>query len=509
MTGVQNGRMTVGTLQAAVDTFKKEAAARSNPGQMFLSSSPIASQTQSSIHSTHGVLKAATSSMLNVQRQQAVRQAQVQGIKRTADGLAKALQGSFEGDDATSSQTLKNPTISRKKPMEVIVIDENDFESDVDLDVEEPGLATSQKQPATSQTLSKPIVYPTLPRKQQLHSTYQDASEVQIPSSTPFEWSSSPSQHMMPSLSHSAATSNPNGKTFIGFQKASSIPPLKRKTLPWLQSPSTETDDTSTSVAVVGDTSVNTPAPTTKSRVSDLWSGTASAIKQQQKRHRQEARATSKKNEATAETRAVTTTKNKKVPRVFLSEEQEHILKLVVEQRQSTFFTGSAGTGKSVLLREIIAAFRRQFSRELDRVAVTASTGLAACNIGGVTLHSFAGIGLGKDEVPELVKKVKRNQKAKQRWLRTKVLIIDEVSMVDADLFDKLEQVARSIRNNGRPFGGIQLVITGDFFQLPPVPDNGRIARFCFDAHQWNTTIAHTIGLHHVFRQKDPGTSTF
>lgn len=157
------------------------------------------------------------------------------------------------------------------------------------------------------------------------------------------------------------------------------------------------------------------------------------------------------------------------------------------------------------MLREIIAALRKKYEREPDRVAVTASTGLAACNVGGVTLHSFAGIGLGKDEVDELVKKIKRNQKTKHRWMRTKVLIIDEISMVDGDLFDKLEEIARRMRNNGRPFGGIQLVITGDFFQLPPVPDGNRVSKFAFDAGTWNTSIEHTIGLHRVFRQKDPG----
>lgn len=163
-----------------------------------------------------------------------------------------------------------------------------------------------------------------------------------------------------------------------------------------------------------------------------------------------------------------------------------------------------SGTGKSVLLREIIAALRKQYIREPDRVAVTASTGLAACNIGGVTLHSFSGIGLGKEPAEDLVKKIRRNQKAKQRWMRTKVLIMDEVSMVDGDLFDKLEQIARTIRNNGRPFGGIQLIITGDFFQLPPVSQDKRDSKFAFDAGTWTTSIEHTIGLHHVFRQKDP-----
>lgn len=76
--------------------------------------------------------------------------------------------------------------------------------------------------------------------------------------------------------------------------------------------------------------------------------------------------------------------------------------------------------------------------------------------------------------------------------------------MVDGDLFDKLEEIARKLRNNGRPFGGIQLVVTGDFFQLPPVPDGNRVAKFAFDAETWNTSIQHTILLNHVFRQKDP-----
>jgi ATP-dependent DNA helicase PIF1 len=178
--------------------------------------------------------------------------------------------------------------------------------------------------------------------------------------------------------------------------------------------------------------------------------------------------------------------------------------KLIVEDQKCIFFTGSAGTGKSVLLREIIMKLRKKHNKEPDRVAVTASTGLAACNIGGVTLHSFAGIGLGKGPVEELVKKIRRNQKARHRWMRTKILVIDEVSMVDGELYDKLEAIARRIRNNGRPFGGIQLVITGDFFQLPPVPEGGRQAQFAFNADSWNTTIEHTICLEKVFRQKDP-----
>ena len=77
--------------------------------------------------------------------------------------------------------------------------------------------------------------------------------------------------------------------------------------------------------------------------------------------------------------------------------------------------------------------------------------------------------------------------------------------MVDGELFDKLSQIGRVIRNNGRPWGGIQLIITGDFFQLPPVPESGkRDVKFAFDASTWNTSIDHTIGLKEIFRQRDP-----
>jgi ATP-dependent DNA helicase PIF1 len=77
--------------------------------------------------------------------------------------------------------------------------------------------------------------------------------------------------------------------------------------------------------------------------------------------------------------------------------------------------------------------------------------------------------------------------------------------MVDGAMFDKLESLARTLRKDERPFGGIQLVITGDFFQLPPVPDSGREAKFTFEAESWTRCIPHTIKLTSVFRQKDQG----
>ncbi|GAA5987380.1 hypothetical protein JCM10908_001932 [Rhodotorula pacifica] len=194
--------------------------------------------------------------------------------------------------------------------------------------------------------------------------------------------------------------------------------------------------------------------------------------------------------------------------KVVLSPEQQVVLKLVVEEGKNVFFTGSAGTGKSVLLREIITSLKRKYRGSGDAVAVTASTGMAACNIGGTTIHSFAGIGLGIGPPEQLVSNVMRNKTAKTKWQRVKVLVIDEVSMVDAQLFDKLAYIANRLRqkpgskNANKPFGGIQLVVTGDFFQLPPVTKVGTPS-FAFEAAAWKESIHHTVNLTQVFRQKD------
>ncbi|POS81461.1 DNA repair and recombination protein pif1 [Diaporthe helianthi] len=254
---------------------------------------------------------------------------------------------------------------------------------------------------------------------------------------------------------------------------------------------------------------IPTPAakPQAKPKESRTWDPTRVNIKEQQKLLKKKSKKPVGSNgQASAEEmQQAVKSYTVKQSAISLSNEQEHVKKLVCEKGQSVFFTGPAGTGKSVLMRAIIQEFKKKYVKDPERLAVTASTGLAACNIGGMTLHSFAGIGLGKDDAQTLVKKIRRNPKAKNRWMRTKVLIVDEISMVDGDLFDKLSQVGRIIRNNGRPWGGIQLVITGDFFQLPPVPDShSRDTKFAFEAATWNTSIDHTIGLTEVFRQKDP-----
>lgn len=201
--------------------------------------------------------------------------------------------------------------------------------------------------------------------------------------------------------------------------------------------------------------------------------------------------------------------KAKSVTPFVLSREQQYVMDLVL-RGESLFFTGSAGTGKSVLLKKTIKALQEKHKPE--EIAVTASTGLAAHHVGGTTVHSFSGIGLGNGTVLQLVKTVRRNRKAVHRWKYTKVLIIDEVSMIDGRLLDKLDHIAREIRKTFHlPFGGIQVVLTGDFFQLPPVSkiqyseDGTEVkddAHFAFESEAWKSSITSSIVLEEVFRQK-------
>ena len=164
----------------------------------------------------------------------------------------------------------------------------------------------------------------------------------------------------------------------------------------------------------------------------------------------------------------------RKIPE--LTSEQLEVLR-AVQQGKNVFFTGSAGTGKSYLLKRIIG------SLPPSSTFATASTGVAACHIGGTTLHAFAGIGDGVADLEACITMASKHLKM-ERWRRCRHLIIDEISMVDANYFDKIETVARKVRQCERPFGGIQLVICGDFLQLPPVSRDGKEKKFCFQVSQ-------------------------
>jgi ATP-dependent DNA helicase PIF1 len=320
-------------------------------------------------------------------------------VKDHTGGTSKPLQSNFlRANTVIPSKPAQPQSVGVKRKIDLtnggestlgslhssVYFDENDFDDDLDLDIDEPiALNIPSTTSATYAQKPDPVSYPTIDltlpdspilssapaNKPQSDITYPDlppASQEQAApqSSMQYPWSSSPPSH---------------------FQ-----PPPKPRTLPWVKEAKEDSLQEKKSNLV-------TPK---RSKPAEPWNKSASAIKEEQKELRREYKKSQKADGASKQR------DNGKVARVFLSDEQLHVVEAVVDHGKSIFFTGSAGTGKSVLMREIIKKLREKFKREPDRVAVTASTGLAACNIEGVTLHSFAGIGLGKEAVPELVKKV-------------------------------------------------------------------------------------------------------
>lgn len=182
-----------------------------------------------------------------------------------------------------------------------------------------------------------------------------------------------------------------------------------------------------------------------------------------------------------------------------LTAEQARVVGLVTDKK-SVFFTGSAGTGKSFLLRHLLRTCRDANRR----VYATATTGIAAHNIGGMTLHHFAGLDTrASANAGDLVRQVQQKKDALARWRDVDVLVIDEVSMMDGRLFDGLEAIARRLRHDTRFFGGIQLVLSGDFFQLPPVAKERYDVVLCFESTAWRRGVADTVVLKDVFRQSN------
>ena len=177
----------------------------------------------------------------------------------------------------------------------------------------------------------------------------------------------------------------------------------------------------------------------------------------------------------------------------------ENVLK-IIEGGHNLFITGPGGTGKSTIVRKIA---------ELEGTAVTAMTGCAALLLDckAKTLHSWAGIGLGKDSVEKIIENIKKKKYVKSRWTTSKRLIIDEVSMLTPEILELLDQIGRILRKKPNiPFGGLQLILVGDFCQLPPVTKDisGAELRFVFESDLWKKTIQTTILLKKIWRQPDP-----
>jgi len=179
-------------------------------------------------------------------------------------------------------------------------------------------------------------------------------------------------------------------------------------------------------------------------------------------------------------------------------------------QGHNIFITGPGGSGKSALIKIIHKHAYNQFKD----IQVTALTGCASVllNCRAKTLHSWAGIGLGNGTTEQLITKIKKNKFAKIAWKKTDILVVDEVSMLSLKLFNMLNDIGKAVRGNSKPFGGIQLVFSGDFFQLPPVGDKEEpdTQRFCFESDQWNTVfqLDCQIQLVKIFRQTDETYST-
>ena len=171
----------------------------------------------------------------------------------------------------------------------------------------------------------------------------------------------------------------------------------------------------------------------------------------------------------------------------------------------SFFVSGPGGTGKSMLIKTI---YEDAISRN-KQIQVCALTGCAALllNCKAKTKHSWSGIGIASGPKEDIVEKVLSNYQKTKNWRAVEILIVDEVSMMSLKIFEILNIIATSIRNRNRLFGGIQVIFSGDFYQLPPVgnPQEIETSQFCFESELWDKLFLkeNIIILKTIFRQKD------
>jgi ATP-dependent exoDNAse (exonuclease V) alpha subunit len=190
--------------------------------------------------------------------------------------------------------------------------------------------------------------------------------------------------------------------------------------------------------------------------------------------------------------------------KIEISQKFQDIIDLIENNPVSAFITGKAGTGKSTLLNIIRSKTKKKH-------AVLSPTGIAAINVGGETIHSFFKF---KPNISmEQAQKSARTLKNKKLYLALEMIIIDEISMVRADLFDCMDVFLRTVRKSDLPFGGVQMILIGDIFQLPPVVTQDEASNlmeqyetpYFFSAHSFRTLQGYLefIELETVFRQTD------
>ena len=169
----------------------------------------------------------------------------------------------------------------------------------------------------------------------------------------------------------------------------------------------------------------------------------------------------------------------------------------ILKMGHHVFLTGEAGTGKTHVLNQYIAWLREHAIVS----AVTASTGIAATHLSGVTLHSWSGIGV-RDSISLF--ELEQMEQKKVLWERlngTKVLIIDEISMLSGEFFDMLHALLRHMRRTSAPFGGLQVICCGDFFQLPPVAKEQSSCSYAFESASWKELNPVVCYLQEQYRQ--------
>ncbi len=172
----------------------------------------------------------------------------------------------------------------------------------------------------------------------------------------------------------------------------------------------------------------------------------------------------------------------------------------ILKTGANIFLTGEPGSGKTFVTNAYVSYLKRA----KVEVAVTASTGIAATHIGGRTIHSWSGIGIKKELTSWEIDRIASNEYVSKRIDRTRVLITDEISMLDGRTLSSIDRVCREVRRNKEPFGGLQVVFVGDFFQLPPVArESEPPAQFAFNSTAWREAKLLTCYLSEQHRQED------
>ena len=169
---------------------------------------------------------------------------------------------------------------------------------------------------------------------------------------------------------------------------------------------------------------------------------------------------------------------------------------------ENLFITGSGGTGKSLLVHLFVERMKGYNQQKGKELAVTSNSGTSAVHIKGKTVHSFFQLGVRRWTLEDYVDMVNDSPWIKTKWFKLRTLIIDEISMMHCWMFDLLESAAREIRGSDEVFGGIQVILTGDFLQLPCV----KSAKFCFESSSWSKIVPYSkvVILTEIARQDDP-----